>query len=516
MKRIAWGLLAGIATVATTGTAHAKWLRADTDSFIIYSESNEKSLREFAQNLQRFDTTLRILFKVEQQGEEDRLPIYLLPSSQDVARLATGSRSGSVAGFYRQERDGSFAVSYRQSGNAMPGTSAAQQVLFHEYSHHFMKRHLRAAFPAWFIEGFAEYYSTVDFDKEGYGEIGKLVYRRAYGLLQMPKIPAENLLLEQPRTMRNSGQIDVYYGRAWILTHMLFHDPARTNQIDKYTTAINAGADPKQAAIDAFGDLAQLDKDLNRYITSRLSYRKTRAPVPVSTNIRITPLSANEDAVVSLRLERMNAYGDKARMDKVRADLGKLAGAQPANPDLFYEVAMAEWNRDGDARDLAAVRSALDTAIAAKPDHVRANVLLGRLNLHELREKDETDPAAWREARKPIQLANRTNPDDPAPLYAYFRSFLSEGKRPGDMAIQALQRAFVLAPENIEVRVSYAFALANLGEFDRAIRLAQTVAFDPHDMGRGDVLLKQLEAMRDRRKNAAADGEDIVIVDDEG
>lgn len=513
MPRIHISVAAGFMVLLSASPAEAKWLRADTDSFIIYSESGEKPLREFASNLQRFDTTLRLLFKIEQQGEEDRLPIYLVPSSQDVARLATGSRSGSIAGFYRQDRDGSFAVSYRQSDDAMPGTSAAQQVLFHEYSHHFMKRHLRAAFPAWFIEGFAEYYSTVDFDKQGYAEIGKLVYRRAYGLLQMPKIPAEKLLLEQPRTMRNSGQIDVYYGRAWILTHMLFHDPARTNQIDNYTKAINAGTDPKQAAIDAFGDLAQLDKDLNRYLGGRLSYRKTRAPVPVSTNIRITPLSADEDAVVSLRLERMSAHGDTARMDKVRTDLGKLAAAQPANPDLFYEVAMAEWSRGGGERDLAAVRKALDTAIAAKPDHIRANVQLGRLNLHELREKDETDPAAWRAARRPIQLANRTNPDDPVPLYAYFRSFLNEGKRPSDMAIQALERAFVLAPENIEVRVSYAFALANLGEFDRAIRLAQTVAFDPHDTGRGDMLLQRLEAMRDRRKAATTDDEEAVAVD---
>ena len=116
--------------------------------------------------------------------------------------------------------------------------------------------------------------------------------------------------------------------------------------------------------------------------------------------------------------------------------------------------------------------------LAAKPDHVRANVLLGRLLLDQLREKGEDDPAAWREARKPIQLANRTDPNDAVPLYAYFDSFLAEGKRPSGMAIKALERAFVLTPENIEMRVAYAFALANQGEFDPAVRLAKTVAFD--------------------------------------
>lgn len=514
MKRIGLGLLAGIAAVGMAGAAEAKWLRADTDSFIIYSESNEKSLREFAQNLQRFDTTLRLLFKVETPGEESKLPIYLVAAAPDVAELATGSRSASIAGYYRQDRDGSFAMSFRQNGGSnVAGTSASQQVVFHEYSHHFMKRHLRAAFPAWLIEGFAEYYSTVDFDKQGRAMIGHPVYRRAYGLLAMPKIPAERLLFEQPRAMRNSGQMDVYYGRAWVLTHMLFHSAARGDQINVYTNAINAGTDPRQAATDAFGDLALLDKDLNRYIESRLSYRTTREAVPVSTNIRIAPLSADEDAVVMARLERLNARGDAARLTKARDTLRKLAAAQPANADVQFELAAAEWDIDSDKRDLAAMQAALDKVLAAKPDHVRANVLLGRLKLYQLREKGEDDAAAWRAARRPIQLANRTDPDDAVPLYAYFDSFLAEGKRPSEMAIKALERAFVLTPENIEMRVAYAFALANQGEFEPALRMARTVAFDPHDNGRGEAMLARLEAMKARRAGAAGTGKEAVADD---
>jgi hypothetical protein len=342
----------GAAILAVIATpARAEWLRADTESFIIYSEINEKQLRDFAANLQRFDTTLRLVFNVAAKGEESRLPIYLLPGREDVARLATGSRSAPVAGFYRQDRDGSFALSHRQNDSSAPGTSPAQQVLFHEYSHHFMKRHLRVAFPGWFIEGFAEYYSTVDFDKEGRAMIGQPAYRRAYGLLMLPKMPAERVLLEPPSAMRSRGQTDVYYGRSWLLTHMLFHDPGRANQVNAYTNAINAGTEPRKAATDAFGDLAQLDKDLNRYVQGRLSYRTTRDPVPVSTTIKITPLSADEDAAMMLRIERLNARGDQARLTKVRDDLRALATKLPTNPDLQYELAAAEWDIAPATRD---------------------------------------------------------------------------------------------------------------------------------------------------------------------
>lgn len=503
MQKAGFGLIAVVMMAGMTGTAEAKWLRADTESFIIYSESGEKPLREFAANLQRFDTTLRLVFNVAQKGEESRLPIYLLPSRDDVARLATGSRSAPVSGFYRQDRDGSFALSHRQSGGTLPGTSAAQQVLFHEYSHHFMKRHLRVAFPGWFIEGFAEYYSTVDFDKEGRAMIGQPAHRRGYGLLMLPKMPAERVLLEPPGAMRSRGQTDVYYGRAWLLTHMLFHDPARANQVNAYTNAINAGTEPRKAATDAFGDLAQLDKDLNRYVEGRLSYRTTRDPVPVSTAIKITPLSAHEDAVMMLRLERLNVRGDKPRLTNVRDALRALAAKLPTNPDVHYELAAAEWDIDPGVRDLSAMRAALDKVLAAKPEHVRANVLLGQLQLYELRQKGETDPAAWRAARRPIQIANRADPNDPIPLHAYFQSFLTERTRPSDMAIKGLERAFVLTPENLNLRSAYAVSLAHLGRFEPAINLAKTVAFDPHDNGRGDALLKRIETMRDRGVTAA-------------
>ena len=90
------------------------------------------------------------------------------------------------------------------------------------------------------------------------------------------------------------------------------------------------------------------------------------------------------------------------------------------------------------------------------------------------------------------------------PLYAYFKTFLDQGTPPPPIAIQGLGRAFQLAPENISLRVSYAFALANDGRLDDALKLARAVAFDPHDGGQGAELLKQLEAMRERSKAPAS------------
>ncbi len=497
------GVLALGAALAATG-ADAKWLRADTDNFIIYSEGNERSLREFAENLQRFDATLRFRFKVPGGKEPNRLTIYLVPRAEDAGRLMSGKRGSSIAGFYSPAPEGSFAVSHREDMGSRLGTSAPQQTLFHEYGHHFMKRYVHAAFPAWFIEGFAEYYSTVDFDRDGKAEIGRPAYGRAYGLLEMPKIPADKLLFERPGAMRNSGQVDVYYGRAWVLTHMLYSDPARAGQLTKYIEAINRGEDVKQAATDAFGDLVQLDKDLNRYMVRPMTYRTTNEPIAIPGSITITPLAAAEDALIGLRLERLSTGTDDERLTKIRDELRTLTALHPGHANAWFELAMAEWTLDEDVRDLAAVRTATDKAIALDPNHVRANVLLGRLLAIDLDKKDDFSAAAWREVRKPIAHANRTNPDDPVPLYAYFRSFQQQGVTPPEIAIKGLEQAFSLAPEDIQLRMEYAYSLANKGSFDPAIKLAQSVAFDPHGGG-GEQFLEHLESMRDRREGAPAD-----------
>jgi hypothetical protein len=507
--------IAGAAMIAAlwaTG-AEAKWLRATSNNFIIYSEGSERDLRDFAEKLERFDATLRYRFKIEGGKDPNPLTIYLVDRASDAGRLASGKGGSSIAGFYSPDPEGSFAVSNRED-YVLKGTPQSQQTLFHEYAHHFMKRFLPGAFPAWFIEGFAEYYSTADFTKDGKAQVGKPVYSRAYGLLTMPKIPASTLLFQRPLEMRNSGQIDVYYGRAWLLTHMLFNDKARVGQLGSYIGAINKGDDPKQAAADSFGDLALLDKDLNRYMNQPMSYGTTADAILIDGAITIGALTPAQDAALPLRLERLSAGGDE-RMLKARAGLRKLVVQYPGDAGIWFELAMAEWGLSDDNRDKAAARSAVDKALAIDPKHVRANVLLGEMLTAEVEAKADAGAADWNAVRRPIILANRTNPDDPVPLSAYYKSFVDQGIKPPSIAIDGLARAFHLGPENIEARMNYAFALANGGEFDRAINLARIVAFDPHDGGGGEALLDQLEAMRDRdaEKNISAEKSDDAAAD---
>lgn len=52
------------------------WRRADTLNFIIYSTGSEKQLRDFAEEVERFDALLHRFMDVEAQPTPYRLTIY--------------------------------------------------------------------------------------------------------------------------------------------------------------------------------------------------------------------------------------------------------------------------------------------------------------------------------------------------------------------------------------------------------------------------------------------------------
>ena len=60
---------------------------------------------------------------------------------------------------------GAIAVVPRNTGT--DGVFTGQLVLFHEYAHHFMLQYAPAAYPAWYVEGFAEVVSTASFERKG-------------------------------------------------------------------------------------------------------------------------------------------------------------------------------------------------------------------------------------------------------------------------------------------------------------------------------------------------------------
>ena len=508
------------------------WRRADTPNFIIYSEGSEAQLREFANNLERFDTLLREFMSVPAVTQKPYpLTIYVLQNSNSVGKLYS-RKTNYVAGFYVPSLGGSIAVTNREKAHnklALDGSV----VLFHEYAHHFMHRNFSGSYPLWFNEGFAEYYSTTTFDKQGHFKVGTPAYHRAYGLFLGSDVSIEKLLFTSSLSALKRSERDPFYGRAWLLVHHLMKDEDGQKKLLSYLRDYSGGMAPREAAERNFGDLKALEKALDKALSARLSYVQSIEPMAFPPKVEIRSLDPIESTLVPLQMKIASERDCVA----VRDELLKLAQQNPGRAEIWFELARAQINaahhettdegdadldaepdnaaanrqrsRSGDLGEvsdgyLAAANKAVDKALTIDNAHGRAHALKADIMMERLLRAGSPSEKDWDEMRGHIIAANRADTEDPVPLVAWYRSFTKLGETPSKSAEDGLVKAFDLVREATEVRLMLAFDLARRGEFETAIRLVKILANDPHAGEYGRAALAQLEEMQARRSPGIA------------
>lgn len=493
--------LALLAQILMSAPVQAKWLRGETSNFVIYSSGDNKQLRDYGATLERFNALIRADFGITTTPSPNKLTIYFLEDPDDVDRLLTG-RQGNVAGFYSTDTEGSYAVANRHKAESELDMSG-MTVLLHEYTHHFMFRNFNYAYPAWYVEGFAEYFSTTQFKPDGNWALGKPAQHRAYGLRGETRLTIQRILTGDSSKL-NDEEFELFYGRYWLLVHMLNSKPEYKGKMTAYFAAIRSGKTELEAAHEVFGDLHMLDRALDKYRDGKLTYHVSAEPIAAVIAMVVTELDQVSGQMIMLHLQRIN----HRNTDKTRKDLRALAAAQPRRADIWYELALSEADLPKDASkaeaELATKRAevAIDAALVADPRYPRANVFKAYLLMNHLKEAGTTAAALWSKARSYLVIANRSAVDDPLVLVAWYDSYMLQGRAPTQIARDALARAFDLEPEITEVRVKYALDLAQQGDFETAIRLVEFLARDPHNLDQGKALLAQLNAM----KAAAAKG----------
>ena len=168
-------LLALALSALVAAPAGAAWRKAESPHFIVYSEGSEANLHRFAQQLERFDGLLRMLSPSAVEASSPlKLQIFMIETAGRLERL-TGNPS--VAGFYRATVEGPIAVAPAETGVR---EFTPEVILFHEYAHHFMFQNFTAAYPGWFVEGYAEFYATARIEPDGTIRIGGIPEYRRY------------------------------------------------------------------------------------------------------------------------------------------------------------------------------------------------------------------------------------------------------------------------------------------------------------------------------------------------
>ncbi|WP_326524846.1 tetratricopeptide repeat protein [Sphingomonas sp.] len=497
MQRRILPFVAAIAVTFAAQTARADWHEASTDHFIIYADASEAWIRDYAGKLERFDATMRSIRRIPAQAGEgaNRVVVYVVEDGDAVRQLYARNRASSVGGFYIP-RINAVAFAPRE-GEGPRGRSDGNNTLFHEYVHHLMWRNATIAYPRWYSEGFAEVFSTPMFGRDGSVDVGRPAHHRAYSLLNASSLPAEKLL-----TGDTGGNGDLFYGRAWLLAHMMHFDPARAGQLAKYLTLVSSGTSSLDAGRAVFGDMRALDRAIDNYMSRPLTTATIGADKVKPGQIAIRALRPGEAAIMQVRMWSDRGV-DEAEAKRVVAEARRVAASYPNDPAVQVALAEAEFDAGNDTE----AEAAADRAIAADPENVDALLYKGQVLVRRAGKDDKASAETWRAARSWYIKAAAARPDAAEPLSLFYDSYGAQGAAPTANASAALMRAFAMAPQDRGLRFQAARQMLHEGRTAEARRALVPLAFDPHGRGQSSFagkLVKMIDDGEPAEKIAAA------------
>ncbi|WP_395671258.1 hypothetical protein [Phenylobacterium sp.] len=479
-------LIAAAAAWTLAGTAHADWFRAETDRFIVYGEGREAKVRDYADKLTKFDAALRVLHpSTRDRPSYTRTQLVLVDSETDLRRVLP-HLNRQVAGIYVPRTTGVFAIAVTDA------SKNGDDTLYHEYAHHFMLENFPTAYPAWFVEGFAEYFMTAQVKADGV-HIGDYNPGRAYTIFNMTWLPWSEIFTKRPFQLPAKQRYN-YYAQSWLLTHYM-QTGGRAAQLDAAVQAIAHGAEPAAAFWKATGwDEQSLTRELRRYRKLPTMQVKASALPPVSVSVTRMPPSADDVLLAYFRLLVADPrQGDAAFVEQVR----QRAARYPDDSLAQRTLALAEYYFG----DVAAGDVVIAKLRAAHSADNEVLLTAGWGALAAGHRDPKVREARWRAARPLFAQVYAKAKDDFRPIFGYALSRTIEPAFPTDNDMTALLEARALSPAVQEINTYAGLALLAKGRREDAAIVLGPVINDPH----GGRAAAHAKARLEGRSSAEAD-----------
>lgn len=480
-RRLGAALAVALAATALPSMALADWMKAESANFIIYSDGSERELRAMVTELERFDGLLKVYLQRDADAQTYRkLPIYVV-QDRDIATILGKGTSG-IGGIYIRTGTDVFAVSRRDQD---------LKILKHEYAHHFMYQQFNYPYPAWFTEGFAEFFATAEFTAWG-ANVGKPYESNVNALNYLAWMDVDQLISN--RYSGKARRSSSFYPMSWLLTHWFLSTPERRDQLSQYITSVGQGTASVDAMTNATGLTPdQLKTQLQRYLNGRLRYARLEQSllVPDMTITRL-PQSANELLLLTQKISQ--GIGDEADQAQSLQLVRQYATRLPHDADAQLALGIAELNI---AKDLNAAETALDAALAIAPQKVEVLQWLARLSMNRAHADDDMQSAVRLQAKAQQYLGQAYQLDD-ANLATFILMAQNRAGTPGyptQNDLDTLQLAHLLAPQMPNVALNYAQALIEFDLHEHAVPLLQVLANDPHRQA-SDGILELLQRAR--------------------
>jgi tetratricopeptide (TPR) repeat protein len=442
MRTLISALFLVLATLPAIAGAPTQWVEVRSPHFVVITDTNEKQARKIAGQFER----MRSLFQtiLPHTGGDASLPITVMAlkdrrgfqALEPAAYLAKGQID--LAGLFLRTQDRNYILLRLDTEGDHPYT-----VVYHEYTHFILRK--ADWLPLWLNEGLAEFYQNTDIDEKGVRlgqpSVDDILYLRQNRLIPLPVLLAVDY---NSPYYHQEQKGSVFYSESWALTHYIKITDAqnKTNHLQDYVNLVAQHQNPVTAAREVFGDLNQLQKTLDEYI-SKSSYQEFSMKSSFTADdasFQAVPIS-----VSSANAIRADILANNDRQPEAKALLDSVLADDPKNA-LAHETmgSMAFRNND-----IPAAKKWYGEAVQLDSQSYMANV---NFAIFSLMDNDTGNDAL---VESSLRQAIKLEPNL-APAYDALAHFYASRHKNLDEARMLSLHAVQIEPEEVHYRMNAA------------------------------------------------------------
>ncbi|MGD0824603.1 MAG: tetratricopeptide repeat protein [Terriglobales bacterium] len=483
-KRIALLLALFAAALASAHDKPENWLEVRSQHFTVVTDANEKTGRRIADQFERMRSVFHVAFPHLSIENGSPIIVVAVKNEKDFRELepkvylAKGQIQ--LGGLFLRAPDKNYVLMRVDAEGDHP-----YAVIYHEYTHFLMSK-AAEWLPLWMNEGLAEFYQNTDI-RDRDAALGQPSPENLQLLRTNRPLPLATLFVVDANSPyyheENKGSI--FYAESWALIHYLTvkDRQEKTQRLKDYAELLVQKVDPVTAATRAFGDLKQLQTNLDDYIRQgTFSYFK----LATSTGVDDTAFKARaltEAQADAVRADFL-AYND--RVADARPLLDRVLREDPQNVSAHETMGFLEFR----AGHLDEARQWYEKAVKLDSQSYLAHYYFAATSMNS-----GANPANDAQVESSLRAAIKLNPSF-APPFERLAAFEGMRRQNLDEAHMMVLTAVQLDPGNVAYRMTAASVLMQMERSKDAVAVlheALRIAKSRADTAMVQNLLTQVE-----------------------
>ena len=452
------------------------WKEYRSDSLRLYTDLPEPRARVLVQDLELFRVSFDEYFGHESEPPPLPLEYYVFSTRADFRRF---SDEWHASGIYMSTHSGPVAAAIGQEQidkRKMDGRS----FVLHEYLHYLLDQKEHRSLPRWYVEGLADYLSTMRFGRSqtvvGEPLLGRVeTLKDRSGWLPLEEIFAADSLPDISEDTEEHMQF--FYAQAWLVVHVLHQNPKYAGKLDAFLDYLAEGHTARQAFREIYDrSLARVRRDAVVHLAAiRSRYATLNRSRPYAPVVTARKLDDREEALLPWKAElALITNGSNARSFAQRLDAAAGTGALSKRDARPLQI-----QAHIEARNLKRAYELLDQVAPWRAERSPYRELVLEADLMQQILDNLTDNSGYdREKMQEIRTSLATlvgkYPENPRLHYLYGLADLVDEATPVQPeGVAALRRARTMMPGNSEVAFLFASSLAETGDHAAACPVLQ-------------------------------------------